>query len=225
MFFVGTIATAIVCYRNLRHTNNLKHIHTILTTISVAAIFCYRISSSALSIAPLDEIKTWDHVSIVNVIWGAMVAQFAIEILSFAGIFKSCGIKVSEPSNKLTTNTFDYYTPKEKVEDYLESVVQEPWNIDDVKLSLARSLLHLMLNSMMLIISLLMRPHNVVMVPGIYVTCMLTSACMDHKMLDIKSVRKTDVVDVLNKTLVHIWIGVLFFFYQVCLIYRFLLFE
>ncbi|KOB68527.1 putative GPI ethanolamine phosphate transferase 2-like isoform 5 [Operophtera brumata] len=198
---IGTVATAVVCYRNLSHTNNLKHIHTILTTVSVAAIFCYRIASSALTISPLDVIKTWDHVSIVNVIWGALIAQFVIEILSFVGIFKVCGIKVSQPTNKLTTNTFDYYTPKEKVEDYLESVVQEPWNIEDVKLSLARSLLHLMLNTMMLIVSLLMRPHNVVMVPSIYVTCKLTTICMEHKLLDTKSLRKTDVVDVLSKTL------------------------
>lgn len=115
------------------------------------------------------------------------------------------------------TNKFVYNKPKAKTEDYFyDPMIEEPWNVNDVKLNLVRSASHIMMNDLMLIVLLLMRPHNVVMVPSIYMTCVLTSQCMDHKLLDSKSGRNTDVVDVLSRTLVHMWIGIVFYFYQVC---------
>lgn len=212
--FSGTLATLSICLYNLRYTNNVMQFQSAITIVATTCIFCYRVATSALH-SPFHGIKSWDTVHIINVFWGLLIAQFVFEILTFAGIFKSCGVQL-EPT-KMSSNKFVYHKPKEKTEDYIfDPVIEEPWNIDEVKLNLARSISHLMLNSMMLIVVLLMRPHNVIMVPSIYVTCLLTSKCMDHKLLDFKSAKRTDVADVLSRTLVHMWIGILFFFYQVC---------
>lgn len=187
------------------------HIQTVFTTLSGICILCYRIATKTLD-SPFTDIETWDTVHIVNVFWGSVVAQFVFEILSYIGIFRVCGISPkTEGSNK-----FAYNKPKAKTEDYSYDVMDEPWNVEEVKLNLARSISYLMLNNMMLTVILLMRPHNVIMVPGIYATCVLTSKCMDHKLLDARPGRNTEVVDVLSQTLVHLWIGKVFFFYQVC---------
>lgn len=184
-----------------------------LTIVATVCILCYRVATGTLH-SPFPDIKTWDTVHIVNVFWGLIIAQFVLEICTYAGIFKSCGVQI-EPT-KMSSTKFVYNKPKEKTEDFIfDPVIEEPWNIDEVKLNLTRSISHLMLNSMMLIVVLLMRPHNVIMVPSIFITCQLTSKCMDHKLLDFKSAKRTDVVDVLSRTLVHMWIGILFFFYQV----------
>lgn len=156
--------------------------------------------------------KNWDTVYIFDVFWGILMIQFCFELLTYLGIFKWLGLN---PNKK-----FVYNKPKEKSEDiFYDSMVEEPWNVDEVKLNLARSLSHLMLNHMMLLIAVLMRPHNVVMVPSVYFTCVLTSKCMDHKLLDRRPERKTDSADVLSQTLVHLWIGTVFFFYQVQCLY------
>ncbi|PZC83148.1 hypothetical protein B5X24_HaOG208621 [Helicoverpa armigera] len=210
---IGTIATLAICLYNLRYVNNVVYIQTGLTIAAVVCILCYRITSKALE-TPIDEIKTWDAVQIVSIFWAILIAQFILEILSYIGALKSCGLKPVE-RNATSANKFVYNKPKAKTEDYFyETLIEEPWNVDEVKLNLVRSISHLMLNDLMLIVVLLMRPHNVIMVPSIYITCVLTSECMDHKLLDSKSGKKTEVVDILSRTLVHMWIGILFFFYQ-----------
>ncbi|XP_063894431.1 GPI ethanolamine phosphate transferase 2 isoform X1 [Helicoverpa armigera] len=210
---IGTIATLAICLYNLRYVNNVVYIQTGLTIAAVVCILCYRITSKALE-TPIDEIKTWDAVQIVSIFWAILIAQFILEILSYIGALKSCGLKPVE-RNASSANKFVYNKPKAKTEDYFyETLIEEPWNVDEVKLNLVRSISHLMLNDLMLIVVLLMRPHNVIMVPSIYITCVLTSECMDHKLLDSKSGKKTEVVDILSRTLVHMWIGILFFFYQ-----------
>ncbi|XP_037295273.1 GPI ethanolamine phosphate transferase 2 isoform X2 [Manduca sexta] len=208
---IGTFATLAICLYNLRHMNNFLHIHTALTIAATAAILFYRIATQALN-WPLEDVKTWNPVDIVTVFWAILIVQFIFEILTYIGLFKSCGLKTT---NALESNKFVYNKPKAKTEDYFyDSTIEEPWNIDEVKLNLARSVSHIMLNDMMLIIILLMRPHNVIMVPSVYVTCALTSKCMNHNLLDSKLDRRTEVVDILSRTLVHMWIGVVFFFYQ-----------
>lgn len=133
-------------------------------------------------------------------------------MFSYIGSLKACGLKPVD----FSATKFVYNKPKAKTEDYFyDNLVEEPWNLEEVKLNFVRSMCHLMLNNLMLIVALLMRPHNVIMVPSIYITCVLTSECMDHKLLDSKSSRKTEVVDIISRTLVHMWIGILFFFYQV----------
>lgn len=182
-----------------------------ITVLATAFILFYRIATNALY-TPIDKMKTWDTVVIVNIIWGLLGAQFVIEVLSYTGIFRIINF---DPTIKYN-NQFVYNKPKAKTEDYYyDPIIQEPLNLEEVKLSLARSLSHLLLNHLMLIVTLLMRPHNVIMVPSIYITCMLTSKLLDHKLLDTKPGRRTEVVDTLSQTLVHLWIGFLFFFYQV----------
>lgn len=185
-------------------------------------MLCYRIASNTLE-TPIDDIKTWDPVKIVDVFWAILIAQFLLEIVSYIGILKSCGLQPTR--NNQSANKFEYSKPKAKSEDYFyDNLMEEPWNVEEVKLNLVRGLSHLMLNDLMLIVCLLMRPHNVVMVPSIFVTCVLTSQCMDHKLLDSKSGKKTEVADILSRTLVHMWIGILFFFYQVSsLFYSFII--
>lgn len=212
MVFLGTLATLAICLWNVRHMNNIMQIHSAFTIVATACIFCYRVATQALD-SPFADIKTWDTVHIVNVFWGLLIAQFVFEVLTYVGLFKSCGVNPSDPS---TNNKFVYNKPKAKTEDYCyDPMIEEPWNVDEVKLNLARSLSHLILNNMMLTVILLMRPHNVIMVPGVYITCVLTSKCMDHKLLDARSGKRTEIVDTLSQTLVHMWIGSLFFFYQV----------
>lgn len=210
--FSGTLSTLIACLYNLRFMNNILNIHTILTIAAATSIFCYRIASQSLE-SPFEDIKTWDPVNIVNVFWAILIIQFVFEILSYIGALRNCCFKSVdiEPSKR-----FVYNKPKAKTEDiFYDPMMEEPWNVEEVKLNLVKSASHLMLNNMMLIVILLMRPHNVIMVPSIYVTCVLTSKCMDHKLLDSKSGRKTEVVDIVSRTLVHMWIGILFYFYQV----------
>ncbi|GBP13795.1 GPI ethanolamine phosphate transferase 2 [Eumeta japonica] len=161
--------------------------------------------------------KTWDSVHIVNVFWVLLIAQMIFELLTFIGIFRKCRgkIKYGNPDcQPVENNAFVYNKPKAKTEDYVFTEYNEPWNGDEVKLRLIRSVSHLVLNDMMLIIILLMRPHNVIMVPSCYITCVLTSKCMDHSLLDRRPGRRTDILDVLSQSLVHFWIGYLFFFYQ-----------
>ncbi|XP_050550954.1 GPI ethanolamine phosphate transferase 2 isoform X1 [Spodoptera frugiperda] len=209
---VGTIGTLVICLRNLRFLNNVKHIQSMLTIAAVVCVLCYRIASNTLE-TPIDDIKTWDPVKIVDVFWAILIAQFLLEIVSYIGILKSCGLQPTR--NNQSANKFEYSKPKAKSEDYFyDNLMEEPWNVEEVKLNLVRGLSHLMLNDLMLIVCLLMRPHNVVMVPSVFVTCVLTSQCMDHKLLDSKSGKKTEVADILSRTLVHMWIGILFFFYQ-----------
>ncbi|XP_075981249.1 phosphatidylinositol glycan anchor biosynthesis class G isoform X2 [Anticarsia gemmatalis] len=210
---IGTIGTLLVCIRNLRYMNNVLHIHTILTLAAGFCILSYRISTKTLDV-PLEDIQTWDPVQIVNVFWAVLILQFIFEVLSYIGAFRTCGLKPLEDITP-ATNKFVYNVPKAKTEDHFyDPVMDEPWNVEEVKLNFVRSSSHLMLNNMMLIVTLLMRPHNVIMVPSIFITCKLTSKCMDHKLLDSRSGKRTEVVDILSRTLVHMWIGILFFFYQ-----------
>lgn len=211
-YFSGTLLTLGICLYNVRHMNNFMQMHSAFTVLATLAIFCYRVTSQSLE-SPFTDIKTWDSVTIVNIFWGLLAAQFIFEVLTYIGMFRSCGVTIP---NRLSSNEFVFNKPKAKTEDYFyDPCMDEPWNIAEVKLNLARSLSHILLNDLMLIVTLLMRPHNVIMVPSIYVTCVLTSKCMDHKLLDSKSARRTDIIDVLSRTLVHMWIGHLFFFYQV----------
>lgn len=183
--------------------------------LAAACIVCYRITSQALP-APHPHVLSWDPVHIVNVFWGLLIAQMTFEVLSFAGTFQKCGINIGD-YRKVKDDEFVYIKAKAKTEDFLYGIsdVEEPWNSETVKLNLVRSVSHLVLNDMMLIIILLMRPHNVIMVPGVYVSCVLTSQCLDHSLLDMKPGKRKDVLDTLSRCLVHIWIGALFFFYQV----------
>ncbi|XP_053615145.1 GPI ethanolamine phosphate transferase 2 isoform X2 [Plodia interpunctella] len=205
---IGTLLTTYICVRNLQYTNNTWYIQTVFTIGATICILCYRVTAKALP-SPFPDIETWDQVHIVNVFWGMILLQFVFEILTYIGIFKSSDTKHA------AANKFVYTKPKEKTEDYFyDPSTEEPWNLEEVKLNLARSISHLMLNSLMLIIILLMRPHNVIMVPSVYWTCVLTSQCIDHNMLDTRLSKNTEVVDILSQTLVHLWIGKVFFFYQ-----------
>ncbi|VVD06048.1 unnamed protein product [Leptidea sinapis] len=204
---VGTLTTLGICIWNGRHMNNYIHIHSLLTILATACILCYRISTDALY-TPIATLRTWDSVAIVNVFWWILIFQVIFEILTYIGSFRPCGIKLP------VSNKFTYNKPKEKSEDYFYDQMEEPWNVDDVRLNLARSLSHIMYNQLMLVIVLLMRPHNVVMVPSVYITCVITSKCLDHKLLDARPSRNVDVVDIIGRTLVHVWIGYVFFFYQ-----------
>lgn len=206
--FSGTLLTLAICLWNVRYMNNYMQMHSALTVAAIACILCYRISTNSLD-SPFPVIKTWDPVLIVDVFWAIIIAQFVFEIFTYIGVFKTCGFPLKSNSK------FTYNKPKAKSEDYFYDQMEEPWNIDEVKLNLARSITHIMYNDLMLIVILLMRPHNVIMVPSIYFTCKLTSKCLDHKLLDARTGRNTEIVDVLTKSLVHLWIGVLFFFYQV----------
>ncbi|KAJ2948287.1 hypothetical protein O0L34_g7521 [Tuta absoluta] len=207
---VGTLATLIICLYNIRYLNNVMNIHALFTIAATICILCFRVATQNLY-SPFEEMTKLDTVAIVDIFWAILTVQFIFEIATYIGIFKTCCIN---PHIK-TDNKFVYNRPKEKTDDYFyDEIVQEPWNVEDVKLNLARSLSHIMLNDMMLIIILLMRPHNVIMVPSVYVTCLLTSQCMDHTLLDRQAGRKTEIVDVLSRTLVHLWIGSVFFFYQ-----------
>lgn len=188
--------------------NNYMQMHSAFTISAAACIIFYRITTNTLQ-TPIESMKTWDPIVIVNIFWALLIAQFIFEILTYTGLFKMCGFKP-------TGAKFVYNKPKAKNEDYFYDEMTEPWNLEEIKLKLARSISHIMYNDLMLIVVLLMRPHNVVMVPSIHFTCYLTSKCLNHKLLDARTSRRTDVVDVLSKSLVHLWIGVLFFFYQVC---------
>lgn len=207
--FSGTLLIMVVCLYNQRHMNNVMQFHSAITVLATACILCYRVATLTLYF-PIEEVSTWDSVVIVNVLLGLIMAQLIFEVLSYTGIFK-----IFAPTLNYD-NQFVYNKPKAKTEDYhYEPIVQEPGNLEVVKLNLVKSLSHLMLNHLMLVIALLMRPHNVIMIPSIYFTCVLTSKCMDHKLLDSKPGRRTEIADTLSRTLVHLWIGYLFFFYQV----------
>lgn len=207
---IGILGTYIVCLYNVRYMNNIYNVHNAFTVCGIACIIIYKMATQVLE-SPIEDINYWDPVAIVNVFWGVLVIQFLFEILSYIGAFKSWGFGLK--SNQRNKN-FVYNKPKAKTEDFYTNEIEEPWNVDEVKLNLVTSLSHLMFNNLMLIVILLMRPHNVVMVPSIFVTCVLTSKCMDHKLLDSKCKKRTEVVDILSRTLVHMWIGMLFFFYQ-----------
>ncbi|XP_072942547.1 GPI ethanolamine phosphate transferase 2 isoform X1 [Epargyreus clarus] len=208
---IGTLATFAICLWNVGYMNNIMLIHTGFTTVATLCIFCYRCSSGALPAAFLD-VESWDPVHIVNIFWGVLFAQFVFEILTYTGIFKKCGLRPYSRTESI--NNFEYTKPKAKHEDIFYDKMEEPWNLDAVKLNLARSMSHIMLNDLLLIITLLMRPHNVIMVPSIYFTSVLTIKCLDHKLLDPRPSRQTEVADSIGQTLAHIWIGSLFFFYQ-----------
>ncbi|XP_023933896.2 GPI ethanolamine phosphate transferase 2 isoform X2 [Bicyclus anynana] len=199
---IGTVLTLGVCLWNVRHMNNFMQIHSALTVAATGCVFLYRIATSALQ-TRYTFLKSYDPVNIVDVFWGILTFQVLFELAIYVGMFAQCGLKPK----------FAYTKPKAKSEDHFYDEMDEPWNIEEVKLSLATSLSHIMYNDLMLIIVLLMRPHNVIMVPSVYFTCVLTSKCLDHKLLDSRS-RRTEVVDVMSQALVHLWIGVLFYFYQ-----------
>ncbi|CAK1552959.1 unnamed protein product [Leptosia nina] len=201
----GTLLTLAICLWNIRHMNNYMKFHSIITILATLCILCYRITTNALH-SPFEEIKSWDNVLIVEIFWWLLAGQTIFEAITYLGVFKACGYN---PNSK-----FAYSKPKEKSEDYFYDIMEEPWNINDVKLNLARSLTHIMYNQMMLIIVLLMRPHNVIMVPSIYITCLITAKCLDHKLLDARPGRNTEAADILGLTLAHIWIGAVFYFYQ-----------
>ncbi|CAH0713229.1 unnamed protein product, partial [Brenthis ino] len=203
---IGTVLTLAICLWNVRYMNNYMQMHSAITTIAAACILFYRITTNSLQ-TPFETIKSWDPVIIIDVFWGLLIAQVCLELLTYIGVFKICGFKI-------TGNKFVYNKPKAKEEDYFYDENSQPWNLEDVKLKLVRSITHIMYNDLMLIVILLMRPHNVIMVPSIYFTCHLTSKCLDHKLLDARTARRTEVADILSKSLVHLWIGVLFFFYQ-----------
>lgn len=205
--FPGTLLTLGICLWNVRHMNNYMQMHSALTISAAACIIFYRISTGSLQ-TPIEGIKTWDPSIIVNVFWALLIAQFIFEVLTYTGLFKLCGFKPDGTK-------FVYNKPKAKTEDYFYDEMSEPWNLDNIKLKLARSMSHMMYNDLMLIVILLMRPHNVVLVPSVHFTCHLTSKCLSHKLLDARSSRRKDAVDTLSKALAHLWIGVLFFFYQV----------
>ncbi|KAI8419953.1 hypothetical protein MSG28_008569, partial [Choristoneura fumiferana] len=208
---IGTLLTLAICLYNLRHMN-VRPVHTVLTIAATLCVLCYRVATNSLH-SPFTDIQTWDTTIIVDFFWIIITVQFVFEVITYIGL---CG-GVANTRNKPSSNRFVYNKPKAKSEDYFyEPMIEEPWNLEDVKLNLARSISHLMLNNMMLIVALLMRPHNVIMVPSIYLTCVLTFKCIDHKLLDTKSGRNTAVVDILSRTLANIWIGCLFFFYQYC---------
>lgn len=183
------------------------HFQSALTIVAGICIFLYRITSGALDFQQ-SWLQNLDTVNIVNIFWTLLIMQFVYEILTYIGAFKVC----------CGTNRFGYTKPKEKSEDYHYDEMAEPWNIDDTKLNLARSLSHLMLNDMMLIVTLLMRPHNVIMIPSVVATCYLTARCLDHSLLDPRTSRSKEIADLIGQTLAHIWIGMLFFFYQVILL-------
>lgn len=188
--------------------------HSAFTIVATALIMFYRIATNALE-TPVPLINECNCVLLVDIFWGLLIAQMVFEIITYMGVFRSCGVQPGNPGKLLSTE-FVYNKPKEKTEDCTYGLeTEEPWNSDEVKLNLARSISHIALNDMMLIIALLMRPHNVIMIPSVYVTCKLTSKCLDHKLLDVRVGRNTDVLDVLSETLAHVWIGYLFFFYQV----------
>ncbi|XP_047507590.1 GPI ethanolamine phosphate transferase 2 isoform X1 [Pieris napi] len=196
---IGTLATLAICLRNIRHMNNHLKIHSVLTILSTLCIFLYRISAGSIRLP--NEVPKWDAEQVVQVFWWLLAAQTIFEVITYVGAFPN-------------GNRFVYNKPKAKTEDYYYDSAEEPWNLNDVKLNLARSLTHIMYNQMMLIIVLLMRPHNVIMVPSIYITCLLTAKCLDHKLLDSRPGRNTEGADTLSLTLAHIWIGAVFYFYQ-----------
>lgn len=181
------------------------HFHSALTISAGVCLFLYRIAAGALD-SPNSWLRTLDAVDVVHVFWALLMAQFAYEILTYVGALKVCRDR---------TNRFGHTKPKVKSEDYHYEEAAEPWNVDATKLGLARSLSHLMLNDMMLIVALLMRPHNVIMVPSVVATCSLTARCLDHNLLDPRGSRGKEVADLIGQALAHVWIGMLFFFYQV----------
>ncbi|CAH2234693.1 jg1495, partial [Pararge aegeria aegeria] len=150
---IGTILTFGVCLWNVRHMNNFMQMHSALTVCATACVFLYRISTNALD-TRYAFLKTYDPVIIVNVFWGLLIFQVLFELATYIGMFTKCGFKPKNNRNKFT-----YTKPKAKSEDYFYDEMDEPWNIEEVKLNLARSLTHIMYNDMMLIIILLMRPH------------------------------------------------------------------
>ncbi|CAH2042529.1 unnamed protein product, partial [Iphiclides podalirius] len=200
---IGTVSTLGICLWNVRHMNNRMHVHTALTAAAGACVMLYRIAAGALD-SPHPWLGTLDKVAIVDVFWALLAAQFLYETLSYVGVFRVCS----------PADGFGYSKPKEKTEDHHYEAMDEPWSLDSAKLTLARSLTHLMLNDLMLIIALLMRPHNVIMVPSVIATCSLTARCLDHSLLDYRSGRGKEVADLIGQTLAHLWIGMLFFFYQ-----------
>ncbi|XP_013163026.1 PREDICTED: GPI ethanolamine phosphate transferase 2-like isoform X1 [Papilio xuthus] len=203
---IGTLATLGICLWNVRHMNNYMYIHSILTILATICILSYRIASESLE-TPFSDIKSWDTITIVNLFWAILIIQALYEIIIYAGIFKSCGC---DPGTK----KFGYSKPKVKSEDYYYEPAEEPWNVDSVKLNLVRSLSHIMLNDLMLIVILLMRPHNVIMVPSVFVTSVMISKCLDHRLLDGRAGKGKEVADLIGQSLVHVWIGMVFFFYQ-----------
>ncbi|XP_068620132.1 GPI ethanolamine phosphate transferase 2 isoform X2 [Battus philenor] len=203
---IGTLLTLKTCLRNVKYMNNYMKIHTVLTVAATITILRYRMVADGLPL-PFPDI-TRDTVVIVDVFWTLLITQFVFEILTYIGVFNSCGCKPYDNKN------FEYTKPKVKTEDYIYEPMEEPWNVENVKLSLARSLSHIMLNDLLLIATLLMRPHNVIMAPSVIITCELTSDCLNHKLLDGRGGKGKEIVDLISQSLVHIWIGMLFFFYQ-----------
>ncbi|XP_013136986.1 PREDICTED: GPI ethanolamine phosphate transferase 2-like [Papilio polytes] len=203
---IGTLTTLGICLWNVRYMNNYMYVHSILTILATICILSYRIASDTLE-SPFLDIKSWDTITIVNIFWAILIIQALYEIVIYAGIFKSCGCNPG-------TNKFGYNKHKVKTEDYFYEPAEEPWNVDNVKLNLARSLSHIMLNDLMLIVILLMRPHNVIMVPSVFVTSVMISKCLDHKLLDGRTGKGKEVADLIGQSLVHVWIGMVFFFYQ-----------
>lgn len=204
---IGIFFTTAICLWNLRHTRNICNINTVLTILATLCILCYRIITESLP-TPSSDILKWDTVQVVNVLWTLLIVQMILEVLTYTSAFKNCMINIK--LRKI--HELKYSKLKDKVEDFVYQ--DEPCNIDKVKLDLVRSVAHLALNDMMLIIILLMRPHNVIMVPSTYITCVLASQCLDHSLLDVKPGKRKDVLDTLSRCLVHIWIGIVFFFYQ-----------
>lgn len=208
-----------ICQFNLQSTVLPYKTSCFLTISAGLCIFYYRVTTQAVHIPFFGHAK-FNEFFLIHSFWIIILAIVIIEIWSARTYItqETKDLKVNKNAKVNIDATATNYPTYSSIESMgsgimLSSVVTG----DSFMMKILKSRVNTYVNIMMLICSLYLRPHNHILVPSIYLTSTLVNKILDHRFDTILLSQKEKFCskNTFCKTLFHIWIGSLFYFYQV----------
>ncbi|XP_077298433.1 phosphatidylinositol glycan anchor biosynthesis class G isoform X2 [Arctopsyche grandis] len=223
-------STIAICQNNLQTTLIPYKTNCVLIIAATLCIFLYRVTIQSIHI-PFYGYLDFNENYIVRVFWVVILIIILIEIWSSKQYIEKeikSVVSVESRSSNPTKVTYvgenyafgaknhQKYNVPGQVDSSSSFLLSSIHTEVSFRMKLMKSRTNVFINVMMLVCSLYLRPHNLILVPSICITSKIVNRILDHKFDSIlptykeKSSRK----NVFCKTLFHIWMGSLFYFYQ-----------
>lgn len=208
-----------ICQFNLQSTVLPYKTSCFLTISAALCIFYYRVTTQAIQVPFFGHIEM-NEFYVIRIFWLIVLTIIIIEIWSAKTYIthKTKDFKTTKNVNTSSDTSKPSYATYTSVDSVgsgtlLSSAVAEV----SFKMKILKSRVNTYVNVMMLICSLYLRPHNHILVPSIYLTSTIVNKILDHRFDTILLSQKENFCskNTFCKTLFHLWIGSLFYFYQV----------
>lgn len=241
--FSAIISIGFICIKNINGFKNILSIKTWLTIGATVCIFCYRVTS--LSIHVPFYFPALNEVLSVRIFWILIFAMMISDIVQSTNYLSNNNgskmtrkYKSQKRSESLEETSSVYIQPNRPKQRNIDSNLHEIHSTDMhptsqllsesfvannepcTKMHILTCRTNTFLNIMILVCSLLLRPHNLILVPSLYMTSKCINNILDYK-LGSRLFRfdtakdDTESKNTFCKTIFHIWIGAVFYFYQV----------